>query len=206
MTIGEKLSAVHTNVERVFDAGCTVGEKRCRAKHFTTVVTGDGSSRLVFDLPFTPDVLHILTNAPDIRTQANVISHLEIDFTALGQLAETYSRTTGNGNGTGTYVFGLSSPTTAYSRFSTDGNGTATVKDVTAGDIVCKFADGVDYIVTAIKAELKPLRTRLEESVARLPDTACSAWYQLAKVQDAFSDEQWDALIATKPNCTFTML
>ena len=206
MKTREKLSAVHANVERVFAAGCAVGENECRTKHSSAVVTGDGSSRLTFDLSFMPDVLHIMTNAPDIRTQANIISHLEIDFAALGQLAETYSCTTGNGNGTGTYMFGLSSPTTAYSRFSMDESGTATVKDVMAGDVACAFAEGVDYIVTAIKAELKPLKTRLEESVARLPDTACSARYQIAKVQEAFSEEQWDALIATKPNCTFTML
>lgn len=225
MSVADKLNTILMNTERVFLAGELKGEafglevgfttgysegrNECKAKHFSKVMCGDGTdTMLIEDLPFDPDFLSIVSNAPELRLLAKIVSYVEFDFSALGQLAGKLGGTSTT-DGKGSYSNGLCTPTTAAKLFSWDGNN-ATVSGITIGSNpgLCKFGDGVEYLVTAAKYDLKPLKTRIEESVARLPAQSSTkpVYYQKGKVNSVFTAEEWEALIATKPNYTFNLV
>ena len=208
MVLSEKLKAVADNVPLVFDAGFERGMEVCLAKHDAKIVYGSGTDQLTFSVPFEPDVLYIFTNSPDIRTRTAISAYIELDFTCFGMLAGKIGVTSGN-NGTGAYANLLKSNTTMVSMYSRSDDGTVTIQNagysnINGGNYV--FGEGVPYMVLAVKLELKDLKTRMTESVARLPDEKCVAYYQTQKKQAAFTDEAWAALIATKPNCTFNLV
>ena len=208
MSISEKLKTVAENMERVYEAGCREGTATCEAKHYAAVVYGDGTQQLTFSLPFEPDMLYIFTNEPDIRTQVAVSAYIEIDFACFGLLAGKVGVTSGS-NGTGVYANLLKSNSTVVSMYTRGSDGTVTIQNagysnINGGDYV--FGDGVPYVVLAVKSEMKDLKTRMTESVRRLTDTKCVAYYQTHKKNAAFTDEEWAALIAEKPLCTFNMV
>ena len=187
--------------------GRAEAERECRAKHFAQIVKGDGSTALTLQLPFDPDVLYIFTNDPDARTTVSNVAYVEIDFSALGQLAGKKGCTLG---GINSYANMICAPSTAYGMYARAEDGTATINNVSlklnnTDYGVCKFKEGVNYVVLIAKLGLLPLKTRIEESVARLPDTKVTAYYQSAKVNEALTSDEWAALMATKPNCTFSM-
>lgn len=203
MNTSEKLKAVADNVEKVYAAG----EKRCRERHCCILAKGDGTDTLTFSLPFEPDVLYVFTNAPEVRVERSNVVYLEIDFSALGQLVGKKGGSVGNA-GAGLYSNNLCNAKSAYGMYHRADNGTVTISNVTvpASDLgLCRFAAGVDYAILASKLDLLPLKARIEESVRKLPDTACTAYYQSEKVNEAFTAEQWTLLMSEKPNCTFTM-
>lgn len=184
-----------------YGEGVAAAEAACAGKHFAAVVLGDGTTELSFQLPFAPDVIYLLSNDSDLRLRENEVACVEIDFSTFGQLAGKKYTSTGT-----SYSGKLCSYGTAYGMFSDEGNGWAKIKNVTADNVVCKFSSGVGYMVMASKFDLKPLKARIEESVARLPDTTCKAYYQTDKVGAAFTTDEWTALVETKPNCTFSLI
>lgn len=209
MNIGEKLKTVAENVEKVYEAGAQNAEAACRAKHYAAVVYGNGTEQMTFHLPFEPDVLYIFTNEPEIRTQVAVSSYIEIDLACFGMLAGKIGVTSGHNSGTGGYSNVQKTNSTVKEMYTRDADGTVTVrnagnKNINNGEYV--FGAGVPYVILAAKPGLQDLKTRMTESVRRLPDSACVAYYQSEKRQAAFTDEEWTALIAEKPLCTFNIV
>lgn len=208
MLLAEKLKQAAENVPLVFDAGCRRGTELCLAKHAIKVVSGSGTDQLTFSVPFEPDVLYIFTNSPDIRTKTAVSAYIEIDFTCFGLLAGKIGITSG-GNGSGTYANLLKTSSAAAAMYSRADDGTVTIRNagfanINNGDYV--FGEDVPYFVLAAKLEMEDLKTRMTKSVRRLPDVKCTACYQTQKKQAAFTDEEWNALIAEKPLCTFNLV
>lgn len=223
--IADKLDTILLNTERVFVAGELKGEvfglevgvqngliegrRECAGKHYVQIVEGDGSDTLQFDLPFDPDILYVLSNDPELRALANSVCYVEIDFSALGQLAGKFGGTN-NTAGTGSYINLLKAAPAVYSGFferTADGMATVSGIEVTSGSVgLCYFTKGIKYIVLAAKLDLPSLKTRIESSIALIPDSMKRVYYQAAKVNEAFTDEEWAKLIATKPNCTFSLV
>ncbi len=191
-----------------FAEGKKAAEEECAAKHYSAVVYGDGTDTMQIKLPFEPDHLLITTNAPELRLITNIVAYFELDLSALGQLAGRAGGTSGT-SGSGSYVNALFIPSTAAKYYKLE-NGGVTVSGVVVATSpgLCYFGEGVEYLVTASKYDLKPLKTRIEESVARLPAQTSKkpVYYQKAKVDAAFTTEEWNALIATKANYTFNLI
>ena len=176
------------------------------SKHFSQIIKGDGTTSLTFNLPFEPDFVSVFANSADARTLKGTVSYFDIDLAALGQIIGKCGATAGK-NGTGNYENRLMPPATALSMYQRADDGTVTISNVaTASTPVCYFANVVDYYVLASKYDLPPLKTQIEESVRRLPDTSCTAYYQQVKIDAALTTSEWEALMAEKPNCTFELV
>ena len=234
MSVSKKMNTIAENVDRVFTAGRYIGtsegveigykdgfdkgyaagveqgksesEAEFNSKHFSQLIKGDGTTSLTFNLPFEPDFVSVFANSADARTLQGTVSYFDIDFVSLGQIIGKNGCTAGK-NGTGNYENRLSVPSTALSMYQRADNGDVTISNVaTSANPVCYFANGVDYYVLASKYDLPPLKTQIEESVRRLPDTSCTAYYQQIKIDAALTTSEWEALMAEKPNCTFKLV
>lgn len=206
---GSLYAAPLLDITGIYNAGFKDGQKDCAAKHYTAVVYGDGTETLTFQLPLEPDYISVVTNAPEIRLMEKVVAYVELDFAALGQFGGKYGVAT---TATGTdsipnFVFPPSAIPKIYKRESGETELTLSVISQGQSYAGSVFGNGMEYLVTASKFDLPPLKTRIEESVARLPDqtTTKPVYYQQAKVNAAFTDEEWEALKATKPNYTFNV-
>lgn len=204
-------------LEEGYTEGEASGRAECVSKHFAQIIPGSGTTELTFNVPFKVDILSIICNDPDIRTIKHAAAYFDVDLEALGQLVGKGGWASAENSGYGSYRNSLYSATNISQKFSQADDGTVTVKNVVAlEDGVYKeaiFMEGIDYLVVAARSvSKKPVKTRIEESVARISDTGkWTVWYQIEKLKEAYGDDyannaEWTALIATKPNATFALI
>ena len=179
--------------------GITEGAEICAAKHFTYNFVGDGSGSVSFPVPFEPDAVEIIGMDPIFASRTNSLLLFVCDRRSLGQLSGFVQYARGNG--------GITNAALSYSALSSRcywPDGVLTVKDV-AGSTAVTFGTGCAYTAIAVKYTEQTDKERITEFVNGLTGSG-TASLQKAKVEAAFTDDEWAALIATKPNWTFTLV
>ncbi len=189
-----------TDLQVEYDAGVAAARGRCAAEHFVCSFTGDGSDTAAFHMPFEPDVIQIFGFDPVVMNTRCMMSFF-YDRRALGQCAGYTCY--GNGSGNGSYS--LFSDAKAALRYLRTEDGTATVKGIGSSNAVVPFGAGFLYTVVAVKYAPQTEKERITAFVNRLTGSGTVSLQQ-AKVAAAFTDDEWAALIAAKPNWTFTMI
>lgn len=243
MNVADKLAVIAENTHRVFVSGSLVGEQRgytngyivgyedghvngseeekakCSRKHFSQIVRGDGSSELKFNVPFEPDSICVTCHDPDLRVVRGIISLVQMEPCAFGQIAGSYCITSGPSSGTslGSYVTGLNPLQTISSRYNRDADGLVTLKNFvtsTSPSIKGSFGADVDYIVTATKIVGKTDKERITEALSRLPRNPAAKYsvhISKAKKESAFPNDangvnnEWEALLSGEPVKDYTI-
>ena len=174
----------------------------CHAKHYVTVMPGSGETSLSFHVPFAPDLLMVVGFDPTVMTGTDQILLFVYDIAAFG-LMGGYMLTCRKQN-----VYSLAMTTvSALEKYTRAEDGTVTLSNIkgNATHPVAAFAENAQYSVTAVKYTDKTDKERITEMVEELTGSG-SLTMNRAKVNAAFTDEEWSALIATKPDWTFAFI
>ena len=184
-----------------YDAGITEGAEICAAKHFVHTFVGDGSTTATMNIPFEPDKLILFNLDPLVQTRAKEIALFVADLSAFGRYAAVVAL--GSGTALSNAVYTTKSVLTRYSR---QPDGTVTLQNVglNATDIGV-FTAGQTFVLVAIKHIEQTDKERITDFVNGLAGSGTATLNQ-AKVNAAFTDAEWSALIATKPNWTFAFI
>ena len=190
--MNEKLTKIAENSAELYN--------RCHLRHFSTVMTGDGSESLQFKLPFTPDAIQVICNDPRILFQSYTVSFLNLDLSGLGYIAAV-ANSAHNGN---LLNFAMTT-VSVHNRVQEAEDGTVTISnilDLAGSENPCVFGKDLTYVVIATRYTDKTYRQRYEEFVESLTGTG-TAHVCKYKIEDAFTAEEWTALKATRPGWTF---
>ena len=192
------------NIDVTVNVKSNAEDTGCEKKHFTTVVPGTGEGSLSFHVPFEPDLLCVSGLWTATLTEKNNLIAFVCDLRNFGQIGGfSTSHTTGN-------TVKLTSYTTisVLSRYSRQENGLVTLANITTeanSGVNSIFSDQIQYTVTAVKYTDKTDKERITEYVESLTGSG-KATLNRAKVNAAFTDEEWAALIAPKPGWTFAFI
>ena len=205
MSIADKLQTVAENQQRVYDAGYEKSQAECQAVHFSTSVFGNGTRRMDFPVPFEPDVFAFICNDAYAADTAYCYRGLIVDFRSACKFEGQMLATNSNG-GAGS----LSLSPGVISTFTRYENGVVTHEILGTQYQSYYFPRGVKYSVMAIKYPGEDGATLLREQIENLPDQVPSGHsgqliYYTAAVERYMTTEEWENLIATKPNWTFVM-
>ena len=205
MSIAEKLTAVAENQQKVYDAGFAAAEALCGQKHYVTTVTGNGTTSLSFHVPFTPDSLLVFVSEVGMYAKLDAKTMFfemgQFDLAGFGMIGGMYKVFYNNKENN------LSVTTTSMlTRYAQDAEGIVTLQNLIINSISttvpATFIDGAEYVVVAAKYTEKSDKERITEYVRSLTGSGSTTLNQ-AKVNAAFTDDEWAALIAEKPDWTF---
>jgi hypothetical protein len=191
-------------VPMVYEAGVVDGkaeaEARCSMKHFVTVLPGSGQTSITVHVPFEPQFVMIAGYGPTAILVNNTAMALICDLVAFGMMGGSINRWNGS-------TVAQTSLTTVsiYDRYSRDEDGFVTLTAKINNTSSAVFAENVQYTLIAVKYTDKTDRERITEMVNGLTGSG-SVTMNKAKVSAAFTDEEWEALIATKPDWTFAFV
>ena len=180
----QKLEQILTNCNRMY--------QRVKERHYKAVLTGDGTNSLKLNLPFQPDLLQVACTDPRIMSHVGAVIFFNGDFNGIGRAAGTTMVT----RVSGPYNL-IMTTTTVENRL--DGGCLTNIKDGTAD---CTFPEGLIYQVVATKIDDRSLKERYTEFVESLTGSG-TAEVCKAKIDQAFTAQEWSDLIATKPGWTF---
>lgn len=180
----QKLEQILTNCNRMY--------RKLKDQHYKATILGNGTERLELDLPFEPDLLQVICTDPRIMFQNGAVMFFNADFSGIG-LAAAVSSVLRDG---GLYSFAMTTSTVG-SRL--DGSTLTNIKD---GSKDCIFPQGFPYQVVATKMDARTLAQRFTAFVESLTGSG-TAQICKSKVSEAFTDEQWAALKATRPDWIF---
>ena len=202
MSIGEKLTAIAENEEKVYAAGEAAARSHCRSEHYVTTVVGDGGTALIFELPFAPDLLCVTGFHPVNHSQINAVVMLVADVSSMAYRWCVGSARVSSG-GSDSYTI---KPSTFAKKFVHMGDRKYALCDLpTAKGGTSYFSEGLPYVVTALKYTKQSMQERIEEYVLSLTGSGTASLGADA-VNAAFTQEQWSSLIEQKPDWTFTLV
>lgn len=191
-------------IPTVFEAGAAAGreerEQECQMEHFATVLPGSGTDTLTFHVPFEPDAVTIIGFDPVALAVNRTVMFFNYDLRAFGILGGFIQ---GSYNQKTTSI--AMTTESAKTRYSRREDGTVTIGNCNPDSASHLFTAGVMYSVTAVKYTDKTDRERITEMVTGLTGSG-SLILNKGKVNAAFTDEEWAALIAQKPNWTFAFI
>lgn len=201
MTTAQRLTRVAENVPKVYASGQAAAERACAKKHFATAFVGDGTDTATFNVPFAPDVMLVSGVHPFHATASgnNMVAMLVFDLRAFGLLGGTTLY--GNASTNSKIQTTMFTTTSMLNRYNRADDGTVTIT-CTSPSV---FVKGFTYMVTAAKALNQSDKERIEEFVQGLAGTG-SVTLNKAKVNAAFTDAEWAALIARAPGWTFSFI
>lgn len=189
-------------VDLVHEQGLTEGivesNALCTSQHFVHTFAGSGTGSVSFSVPFEPDAVQIIGCSPFANTKKYAAAMFAYDCRAFGLLAGFALY----GSSTGALGNSMLTTTSALKRYSRSEDGIITIKDITTSVV---FAP--DYLYTAIAVKYTD-QTDAERITAFVESLTGSGTVTLnqAKVRAAFGDDEWAALIARKPDWTFTWI
>ena len=196
--IAEKLRRVADNLPLVYEAGKAI----CKGRHFTEVILGDGTGELRFRPQFEPDIVSVTGFDPAGYNQNNVVAHFHANLSTFGHVCASSSAYNASGGLTSTAMTSAAIVT----RCVIEEDGTVVVKDLRGSAVGQEgiFLKDMPYVVVAAWYDKKPLKERITEYVRSLSGSG-TARLSKRRVFEAFTQEEWDALIATQPSWTFTL-
>ena len=185
-------------------------QAECAAKHFVTTVVGDGSKVLTFNMPFKPDVLSVYCFEPTNLYKQHTIALLVVNFRTFGYIG-------GLSSAYRSILNLMSQPKSTKSALDSctiDENGKVTISNLAGDGVVGAgfFRSGVTYIISAAKCTDKTDKELLNEFVYNLSDVGETVTLCKERVESVYAgasagtNEEWNALIATKPAWTFTVM
>lgn len=194
------LDGMAAAIPNVFAAGRAAGDAECAAKHFVGTMYGSGTRSMTFNIPFYPDTVLIAAVNPRALSAGHIISfncnvrgighYLGLSLHMNSEGAVTYSSTT---------IARLAS-TVSYS--DEGGQLVVTLPD----GVGAVFHGDMPYVILAEKHETRTDKEIITDFVTHLDaESGGSVRLSQAKVNAAFTDEEWATLIAAKPNWTFTL-
>ena len=199
MSVSEKLTAVAENVAKVYAAGEVKSDARHSLLYKTEFAAGNGGTEMVFDCPFEPDAFCLTSWSPLANDVISV--HICVgDYRTFGKFGGMIKARVSSGD---TYSRISAATLRNYYAYS-DGSMKFTVPNTTLYEGVC-FDTQLMYSFAAVKYTDKSDYELLSEDIALLNDVGGSVTYSQARVNATVTEEEWLALIATKPNWTFTL-
>ena len=180
------------------------GKETAKARYFSEAVTL-AERQTYIDLPirFVPDILSISTTQNTSRTTASTLMQQTVRFAPTTELLcgsfagctsakSNFFAYLGTASGT---AFGLLTKTENGYRISanTDGTGKQLYYDVGK------------YEVLAVRCSGRTDRELLTDFVNGLSDEGGTAYILKLMQEQAFTEAEWDALIAAKPGWTFVL-
>lgn len=228
MSIAEKLVTIAENEQKVYKAGEAYGYDNgymsgaqaaypqgkqdgyeegkqeelanCQAKHFVGTAIGDGGPSISFEVPFKPDAFLISAINPlALATPAiwlGIIGEMSNCLEIVGSLRVTNDTASGltGGNFTNTnliqnatYKNGVFNYNERYYKYN--------------------FGKNVTYTLIAVKTGMTPKEYTIKQ-INELPDASTGKVleYNHTKINENFTTEEWESLIATKPNWSFALV
>ena len=195
------LDGMANGVPAVYEKGVEAAKNACEENHFATSFVGDGTDTATFTVPFEPDVMIISGPHPFHATDKGhqMAAMFWFDLRAFGMLG-----------GMALYGHSLTSSkmstqmlttTSMLNRYNRAADGTVTITCVQA----TVFSEEITYMVSAAKMLDKTDKERITEFVLGLTGSG-SVTLNKAKVNAAFTDDEWAVLIAQVPGWTFSFI
>ena len=187
-----------------FENGHHEGYLKCAAKHYTEVKLGDGTNFFTVNCGFEPDLFMVFSTSSYPLSIPNAVSVVYNDFRSMGKYS-AYRRQTDASAVQGNANITTSAATRFFSREG--GNvgydGSQSTSQTSRAYV---FDKNTYYTAVCVKYTDKTDAEILADMVAALPSTGGSVDFSSIKVNGAFSEEEWQTLIATKPNWTFVLV
>jgi len=181
--------------------GIDAGAAICAAKHFAHSFVGDGTPSVSFYCPFEPDAVQVIGFDPLASDTQDALMLFCFDNRAFGMPGGFTMKANPASNAITYFSMGTKRIPERYSRTQ---DGVVTIHDVgKTGDTVI-FAEGFVYTVVLVKYTEQTDAERIAAFVDRLSGSGTVTLNQ-AKVTAAYTDDEWAALIAAKPNWTFVL-
>lgn len=176
---------------------CVTLHEKCTLRHYVTTAAGDGTGTLSFTVPFEPDLVHVISTDPRLRLTANTLMSCVIDIRGFGFAAGTHSVI----NAAGSFTAGGTTTNSLGNYYERSSDGTVTIHDLRGISGSAVFGAGFEYIILAVCYTDKTDQQRITEFVEGLTGSG-TAELCADKINRAFTQEEWSALIATKPDWT----
>lgn len=194
-------------VRSVYDSGHTHGmedgAELCMGMHFVRNFIGDGGVSHSVHVPFEPDVVCITGFDPTCIKKNYQMAMVMCDIRAFGVLGGLVEYgDAGTSSGIANMAYTTTSMLTRYSRTA---DGTITLANIGPSGRTVVYGAGVPYTLIAVKYAEQTDKERITAFVKRLTGSG-SVTLNKSKVNAAFTDSQWAALIATKPGWTFSWI
>ena len=181
-------------------AGVAEENARCVAKHFVTTVMGNGEASIRFHIPFEPDMLLVNCSDSDLyNSSTSFVANAYIDLSSFGMIGGV-----GQVGASGGFKNQAMTTTSVHNRYSRSEAGTVTLGNINSS-VASVFKANRPYLVCAVKCWEQSDKERITEYVRSL-EGGGSVTLNRAKVNAAFTDEEWAALIAEKPSYTFSFV
>ena len=182
-------------------AGLDEGAAICATKHFVCNFKGSGTGSVSFYVPFEPDALCITGFDPTFSKKPYALGSFVADLRAFGQAAGN----TAYGNASsGAMTNAAFTTTSVLNRYSRTEDGTVTIQNISSS-VAVVFDASYTYTAVAVKYAEQTDKERITDFVNGLTGSGTVTLNQ-AKVSAAFTDDEWAALITTKPNWTFNWI
>lgn len=193
MSIADQLLEVANNIPLVFEAG----EKKHIMRYSSVLVVGNDTGALQFNCPFEPDYIVVTAHGATAQSASNTVVFALFDRRAFARVGGFFRTRQG-----GTYKNNASSTETGYAYFACE-NGICTVSPPSSYNVT--FGNDTQYICAAVKYTDKTDKELLTEEISLLADTGAALEYSKLRINETLTDAEWQTLIATKPNRTFTL-
>ena len=209
MSIGNKMKTIGENLMAVYDAAFVRGENHgkavCQGVHYTASVMGSGTRRMEFAIPFEPDLFILYSTSTAAEQVPGSDRGVIMDFRACGK----YCGNALTCNSTGVAGSMVLPVNYIYVLFQYD-NGVLSYEPPVdkLPDVV--FRKDIRYNIMAVKYLGEDGAMLLRERIALLPDvvpqgSSDTLTYNREAVERHMTPEEWEELIATKPNWSFVM-
>ena len=183
--------------------GYNLGLEECQSHHCDKSLMGSGTSILTFPTPFKPDLITLSTSAGYGGTK-NSIQHLMLDLHTCGHLNGCLSFI----DSAGTQRFNIYTNTIVFTRPRFEYEDGKVILDMSSNsNPTTVFKPNSIFFVYATKLTVTP-KQRTTAEIKALPKESSgeTIQYTAFKINENFTTEEWESLIATKPNWTFALV
>lgn len=225
MSIGEKLTKIAGNMKDVYGRGYATGSvdgyeqgyfqgaenggiaarEQCLMTHYADVFFGNGTGKLLLNVPFKPDIITVYTTHSYSKQMPNCYRGFVIDLRACG-------------SNMGNFFYTGSDSSPRCGLIPSDLSG----KNIGWDSGVFKMETSMEqlkdlcwmpfvrYHLVAVKFPDESGRQLLEEQILLLPDqppqgSSGRLTYVKSVVESYMTLQEWEDLIAQKPNWTITL-
>lgn len=201
MSIAEKLVQLKTDFDNVYSAGVLAEAHRISLRRYINTQSGNDTTAITANIPFKPDVITVICFSPLVLSRAKAFCSFTYDLRSFGQLAATATVSTGS-----TLKLSMFTHSSAQSKCVFADNGDVTISKIGSSSEIAVFASDMQYVIIAEKYTDKSDAELISDFVNALPDTGGAVTISKIKVESAFTSAEWNALIAKKPNRTFSLV
>ena len=188
------------DLQAKYDEGVTAGAALCAARHFDHSYAGDGSGSVSFYVPFEPDMVQIIGFDPTFNKKPYALASFSYDRRAFGLMGGSALY----GQADGTVMNGYYTTVSALTRYSRAEDGTVTIGNFSSS-VPVEFSLGYPYTAIAVRYTEQTDRERIAAFVEGLTGSG-TVTLNKAKVEAAFTDDEWAGLVAARPDWTFTWI